>query len=130
MTDLRERQRKAMPKAVFAYVDDRGEGHLPLNDETHIRNAIARWNQTGFETKTDKERARRKIVSAARKHGIEIAKTDRVAKPSGSLAPARTRRGPRGGKTPVGPKRKTTTAQRMAARRNVRKAQAARRRAR
>ena len=129
MTDLRERQRKSMPKSVFAYVDANGEGHLPLNDESHVRNAIARWNQTAFETKTDKERARRKIVSAARTHGIEVSKGDKVAHPSSSLAPARTRRGPRGGRKTVAPKRRTTTEQRTAARRNIRKAQRARRRA-
>ena len=42
MADLRERQRKSMNKDVFAYVDDNGEGHLPLNDETHVRNAMDR----------------------------------------------------------------------------------------
>ncbi len=80
MTDLCEKQRKSMPKAVFAYVDDRGEGHLPLNDESHIRNAMARWNQTAFETKTDRERARRKILAAARRHGIEVSGDDKVAR--------------------------------------------------
>jgi hypothetical protein len=125
MTALRERQRKAMNKDVFAYVDDRGEGHLPLNDESHVRNAMARFNQTAFETKTDKERARRKIVAAARKHGIEISKDDNVARPSGSLRAIRTRRGMRGGRKAVGPKRRTTTAQRKAARRNIRSAQRA-----
>ena len=129
MTDLRERQRKSMPKSVFAYVDANGEGHLPLNDESHVRNAMARWNQTAFETKTAKERARRKIVAAARKHGIEMSTDDKVAHPSGSLAPARTSHGPRGGRKTVTPKRKTTTEQRTAARRNIRKAQRARRRA-
>jgi predicted RNA-binding protein (virulence factor B family) len=48
MTDLRSKQRKSMPKAVFAYVDKNGEGHLPLNDESHVRNAMARFNQTAF----------------------------------------------------------------------------------
>src|SRR2546423_5879410 len=61
MADLRERQRKSMNKDVFAYVDSNGEGHLPLNDESHIRNAMARFNQTAFESKTAKEQARRKI---------------------------------------------------------------------
>ena len=35
MPDLKEKQRKSMNKDVFAYVDRNGEGHLPLNDETH-----------------------------------------------------------------------------------------------
>jgi glutamyl/glutaminyl-tRNA synthetase len=127
MADLRERQRKAMPKGVFAYVDRRGEGHLPLNDESHVRNAMARWNQTAFASKSAKETARRKIVSAARKHGIEISKDDKIAHPTSGLRAATTRRGPRGGRRTVRPRRPTTTAQRRAARRNIRKAQAARR---
>src|SRR5205823_3900564 len=120
MADLRESQRKSMNKDVFAYVDDNGEGHLPLNDETHVRNAMARWNQTGFESAADKERARRKIVSAAHKHGIEISKDDNIAHASGGLRAAHTKRGPRGGKKVTTPRRETTTAQRQAARRNVR----------
>ena len=129
MTDLREKQRKSMNKSVFAYVDSTGEGHLPLNDESHVRNAMARFNQTAFESPTAKEHARRKIVSAAKKHGIEIGKDDNIAKPSHSLRAVRTRRGMRGGRKTVRPKRKTTTAQRKSARRNVKKAQRARRRA-
>ena len=82
MTDLREKQRKSMNKDVFAYVDTKGEGHLPLNDESHVRNAMARFNQTKFPSATAKEHARRKVVAAARKHGIEVSKGDKVAKPS------------------------------------------------
>lgn len=129
MADLKEKQRKSMPKDVFAYVDSRGEGHLPLNDETHVRNAMARWNQTEFSSQSAKETARRKIVSAARKHGIDISEDDKISKPSTSLRAASTRRGPRGGRKTVRPKRKTTTAQRQAARRNIVKARRARTRA-
>ena len=127
MADLREKQRKSMPKSVFAYVDTRGEGHLPLNDETHVRNAMSRWNQTAFPSADVKESARRRIVSAARRHDIEVSEDDKVAHRSGSLRAAHTTRGPRGGKKTVRPRRKTTTAQRKAARRNVKKAQRARR---
>ncbi len=130
MPDLREKQRKAMNKDVFAYVDKNGEGHLPLNDESHVRNAMARFNQTAFPSVTAKESARRKVLAAARKHGIEISKDDNIAHPSRSLRAVSTRRGPKGGRKIVRPKRKTTTAQRRAARSNIRKAQAARQRAR
>src|SRR2546430_16221628 len=98
MPDLKEKQRKSMNKDVFAYVDSSGEGHLPLNDESHVRNAMARFNQTAFESRTAKERARRKILAAARKHGIEIAKDDNIAKPSTALRGVRTRRGMKGGR--------------------------------
>jgi len=81
MAELKAKQRKSMNKDVFAYVDKDGQGHLPLNDETHIRNAMARWNQTTFESAAKKEGARRKIVSAAKKHKIDLSKDDKVAKP-------------------------------------------------
>lgn len=82
MADLSEKQRKSMNKDVFAYVDDKGEGHLPLNDESHIRNAMARFDQTNFPSASAKEGARRKVVAAARKHGIEVDEKDDVATPA------------------------------------------------
>ena len=81
MAELDTADRKKLDKRQFAYVDRDGEGHLPINDESHIRNAKARWNQTDFPSKTAREQARRKIVAAARRHKIEISEEDRVAKP-------------------------------------------------
>jgi hypothetical protein len=43
---------------------------------------MARWNQTDFESASKKEGARRKIVSAAKKHGIEISDDDNIARRS------------------------------------------------
>ncbi|MBA2570587.1 MAG: hypothetical protein H0V04_05340 [Chloroflexi bacterium] len=45
-----------------------------------MRNAMARWNQTDFESAAAKEKARKKIVAAAKKHDIEIDPDDNVAK--------------------------------------------------
>jgi hypothetical protein len=81
MAELETADRKKLDKGQFAYVDEDGTGHLPINDESHVRNAVARWNQTDFPSKAAKERARRKILAAARRHGIEISDEDRVAKP-------------------------------------------------
>ena len=128
MADLRERQRKSMNKDVFAYVDDNGEGHLPLNDESHVRNAMARWNQTEFESATAKESARRKIAAAAKRHGIDIAEGDKIRTSGSGLRAATTKRGPRGGRKVVRPKRKTSPRQRTAAKRNIKRAQTARHR--
>ena len=127
MPDLREKQRKAMNKDVFAYVDKNGEGHLPLNDEGHVRNAMARFNQTAFPSASAKESARRKVLAAAKRHGIEVSKEDNIAKSTTGLRAATTRRGPRGERKTVTPRRKTTTAQRQAARKNIKKAVRARR---
>jgi hypothetical protein len=79
MAQLDARDRDKLRKSQFAYVDSKGGEHLPINDESHIRNAMARWNQTDFESASKKEGARRRIVSAARKHGIEVSKEDKIA---------------------------------------------------
>jgi len=78
MADLDTADRKKLDKRQFAWVDKEGTGHLPINDESHVRNAIARWNQTDFPSQTAKEGARRKIVAAARRHGIEIDPSDMI----------------------------------------------------
>lgn len=81
MAELTTRGREHIKKSNFAYVDKQGEGHLPIHDEAHVRNAMARWNQTDFESAAAKESARRKIIAAARKHGIEVSADDKVANP-------------------------------------------------
>ena len=80
MAELDTKDREKMDKRKFAYVDTEGEGHLPINDESHVRNAMARFNQTKFESGTKKETARKKIVTAAKRRGIKVAKSDNVAK--------------------------------------------------
>ncbi|MBA3688100.1 MAG: hypothetical protein H0W81_04625 [Chloroflexi bacterium] len=82
MADLDTANRKKLDKEQFAYVDREGTGHLPVNDEAHVRNAIARWNQTDFPSKTAKEQARRKILAAARRHNIDVSDDGMVAKPA------------------------------------------------
>jgi hypothetical protein len=84
MATMTEKDRDKLRRSQFAYVDRDGGEHLPINDESHIRNAMARWNQTDFQSATAKERARQKIVGAARRHGIEVAKDSNVAKPARS----------------------------------------------
>ena len=79
MATMTEKQRDKLRSNQFAYVDSKGEEHLPINDESHIRNAMARWNQTDFESKTAKDEARRKILAAARRHGIEIDDDSKIA---------------------------------------------------
>jgi hypothetical protein len=98
MADLDAADRDKLRKSQFAYVDSNGEGHLPMPDESHVRNAMARWNQTEFESAADKEKARKKILAAAKKYGIEVSDDDKVAHRTASLRAASTVRGPRGGK--------------------------------
>jgi hypothetical protein len=81
MAELDTKDRNDLRKNQFAYVDRDGGEHLPINDETHVRNAISRWNQTDFESKSAKEEARKKILRAAERYDIEIAEDDNVKHP-------------------------------------------------
>jgi hypothetical protein len=125
---LSETGRKHIARKNFAYVDSQGGEHLPIHDEDHVRNAIARFNQTAFESVEAKEKARRKILAAAKRHGIEVAKDDEIAKRAGPLKRVRTRRGMRGGKKVVPAKRPTAARKKTAARRRPGKTAATRRR--
>ena len=80
MGELDTEDREKLDQRKFAYVDKEGEGHLPINDDAHVRNAMARFNQTDFESGTKKETARKKIVKAAKRRGIKVGKADNVTK--------------------------------------------------
>ena len=80
MPELDTKARDKLDRDQFAYVDSEGGEHLPINDEEHVRNAMARWNQTDFESAAAKESARKKIIRAAEKFGIEVSDDDKVMK--------------------------------------------------
>jgi class 3 adenylate cyclase len=70
MAKLDPRKRESLPDSAFAYIDSRGRRRLPINDESHVRNALSRFNQVTFESDGAKERARTRLLKAAKKHGI------------------------------------------------------------
>jgi class 3 adenylate cyclase len=70
MSQLSSKSRAKLPATAFAYVDSKGRKRLPINDESHVRNALARFNQVVFEDEAARERARKKLLVAARKYGI------------------------------------------------------------
>ncbi len=80
MRELSEDDRDDLRKNQFAYVDREGGEHLPIHDESHVRNAMARFNQTDFESKAAKEAARKKILRAADRFGIEVDEDSNVKK--------------------------------------------------
>ena len=80
MPELNTRERDKLDKDQFAYVDRDGGEHLPINDESHVRNAISRFNQTDFQSDNAKQEAARKILRAAKRHGIEVDDDSDVAK--------------------------------------------------
>jgi class 3 adenylate cyclase len=70
MAQLSAKQRAELPNSAFAYVDSQGRRLLPINDEPHVRNALSRFNQVKFEDEAAKERAFRKLLTAATQYGI------------------------------------------------------------
>ncbi|MGH2546720.1 MAG: adenylate/guanylate cyclase domain-containing protein [Actinomycetota bacterium] len=70
MARLSDSERARLPDSAFAYVDSRGRRRLPIHDEAHVRNALARFNQVRFENEAARERARKRLLNAAKKYGI------------------------------------------------------------
>ena len=84
MAELTTAKRDRLQDSSFAYIDKGGERHLPINDEAHVRNAIARFDQTDFENASAKQTAAKRIIAAAKRHDIQIADDDDVVKASKS----------------------------------------------
>ena len=80
MSELSTAQRNKLKDDQFAYVDKQGERHLPIHDEEHVRNAIQRFGQTHFESQAAKHDAARKIIRAAKAHGIDVDAADDVSR--------------------------------------------------
>jgi hypothetical protein len=70
MPKLSARQRALLPDKAFAYIDGEGRRRLPINDEAHVRNALARFDRVAFEADADRDRARGRVLNAAKKYGI------------------------------------------------------------
>jgi class 3 adenylate cyclase len=67
---LSARARARLPASAFAYVDTQGRRRLPIHDAAHVRNALARFDQTVFEDDASRETARRRLLAAAKRYGI------------------------------------------------------------
>ena len=80
MAELTTEKRDRLRDSSFAYIDKDGERHLPINDEAHVRNAISRFDQTDFQSKTAKHSAAKRILAAAKRHDIEVSDDSDVAK--------------------------------------------------
>jgi class 3 adenylate cyclase len=70
MPFLDAKSRARLPDSAFAHIDSRGRRRLPINDEAHVRNALARFNQTPFESEAARDKARTRLLRAAKKYGI------------------------------------------------------------
>jgi len=62
-------EKNRLPESAFAFPRERKE---PLNDERHVRNAIARFDQVEGVSDAERDEAWRRIKAAARRCGVEV----------------------------------------------------------
>jgi len=63
-------ERSKLPDRAFAYIDSRGRRRLPIHDASHVRNALARFGRVNFESDAARDRARKRLLNAAKKFRI------------------------------------------------------------
>ena len=71
--ELNAEDRNAMSSSEYAFPKQRKE---PLNDASHVRNAIARFDQVQDVSDEEREEAFHRIKAAAKKHGVEMKETN------------------------------------------------------
>jgi len=69
MPELSAEDRNELDKGSFAFPKQRKE---PLENASHVRNAVGRFNQVKDVSDDERDAAWKRIETAARKHGVEI----------------------------------------------------------
>jgi hypothetical protein len=69
MAELDAKHRNELDEDQFAFPKERKE---PLNNASHVRNAIARFDQVEGVSDAEKDEAWSRIKRAAKKHGVEV----------------------------------------------------------
>ena len=72
-TGMTTAEENSLRDSDFAFPEQRKE---PLTDATHVRNAVARFDQVEDVSDADRERAWQRIKTAARKFDIEVEADD------------------------------------------------------
>jgi hypothetical protein len=67
--DLSTHDKDSLPETVFAFPKERKE---PLTDATHVRNALARFDQVKGVSDEERDQAFANIKKAAEHYGVEI----------------------------------------------------------
>jgi hypothetical protein len=69
MTELTTEARDKLDDRAFAFPEQR---KAPIENASHVRNAIARFNQVEGVSDDERDAAWRRIKTAAKKHGVEV----------------------------------------------------------
>ena len=74
MSKLDAEDRKKIPATKYAFPKERKE---PLENASHVRNAVARFNQVEGVSEAEKDAAWRRIKAAAKKFDVELDESSR-----------------------------------------------------
>lgn len=69
MAELSEAQRDKLDSDDYAFPKERKE---PLNNASHVRNAVARFNQVEGVSDSERDAAWKRIEKAAKKYDVEL----------------------------------------------------------
>ncbi len=69
MSELSEAQRDRLDDDQYAFPKERKE---PLNNASHVRNAVARFNQVEGVSDSERDAAWKRIEKAAKKYDVEL----------------------------------------------------------
>ena len=72
MAKLSTDDRNDLEKGAFAFPEERKE---PLENASHVRNAIARFNQVKDVSDDERDAAWTRIKTAAKKYDVEVSET-------------------------------------------------------
>ena len=72
MTKLSTDDRNHLDKGAFAFPKERKE---PLENASHVRNAISRFNQVKDVSDDERDAAWTRIKAAAKKYDVEVSET-------------------------------------------------------
>lgn len=82
MSELDARHRNALDESAFAFPK---EQKLPINDASHVRNAVARFDQVEGVGDDERDAAWKRILAAAKKHDVDVSEKSwrELGKPRG-----------------------------------------------
>jgi hypothetical protein len=69
MAEMSEKQRDSLDDERFAFPKERKE---PIHDASHVRNAIARFDQVKGVSDSERDEAWSRIRRAAKKYGVDV----------------------------------------------------------
>jgi class 3 adenylate cyclase len=70
MAELSASRRARLPDSAFAYIDSEGRRRLPIHDESHVRNALARFGRVAFEDDAARQKSLTRLLRAAKRYRI------------------------------------------------------------